>query len=444
MDNSRLSITDTQKRILWTFLDNRNTTIVKDNLPKNTDQMKNYDKFEPMIHGLTSYELGKNMPRQTWEINKKHLLGYQLVRLIREEKKGKQLRKYYDITPIGKFTLLQKLDVEALRQDFSKEFSRFVPEIARHWVELEKIWGNKINFVLKRSLLQINWYQWKTEMSIVKQKRDESKIKKLYEQVLYRFENTSKTTQEKYSEMLYILKKKQDKTGHKLQPFHDNLLKQIKQYRTKPRELGLIWDLMELVGELQKPNDLIKNSSGTQMVEKTVIPFESQQIEISLFREYTNFVHTKIKQVRKETVGNMTSIKTVIPTSLNKINFDVKYNDIMNRLVFIFYYNLVRYYKESEAAMMLASWVWDFTKFRTISEKEFNREIKKDPMRMWHKTHNEKYKIVKEIEKASKKTVTIIQKDAQLQKMMNTGIKEIRSKFAVPKTISDVLDEING
>ena len=38
MDNSRLSLTDTQEKILWTFLDNRDTTIVKDGLPKNTEK----------------------------------------------------------------------------------------------------------------------------------------------------------------------------------------------------------------------------------------------------------------------------------------------------------------------------------------------------------------------------------------------------------------------
>ena len=438
MNNSRLSITDTQEKILWTFLENRDATIVRDRLPKNTEKLENFDKFGQMIRGLTSYDLGKNnIPRRTWDINKEYLVDYQLVSLIRKEKKGKQIRKYYDITPVGRFTLAQKLDIKTLKQDFMKKFSVFVPEIARHWTELEKTWGDKIYFVLKRSLLQINWFQWKKEMRIIEQKRDENQIKKLYKQVLDRFEQLPNIKKEKYSDILHVLKNKQDQKGRKLQAFVDNSLIQIEQYKPEQSEMGLIFDLMRLSNEMDKPNDRIENPLGTQMVEKTVIPFESNQMEITLFRKYTDFTNTKSKQIRKETTGKRTSIKIVIPTSFSQINFDIRDNDIMNRLVFVFYYNLVRYCKENEATVSLANWVWEYKKIITGSEEEFKREVKRDSFAAMNKRNEEKYKISKEITKASKKTATIIQKDAELQKIVNAGIKEIKSKFAVPKTISE-------
>ena len=78
VDSSTLIITDTQEKILWCFLEHRNTTMVQDNLPRNLGKVKNFDKFEPMIRGLTSYDLGKNkIPRRTWEINRKYLQDFQ-------------------------------------------------------------------------------------------------------------------------------------------------------------------------------------------------------------------------------------------------------------------------------------------------------------------------------------------------------------------------------
>ena len=444
MDNSRLSITDTQENILWAFLENRDTTIVKDKLPKDTEKLENFDKFEQMIRGLTSYGLEKNkIPRRTWDINKEYMVGYNLISLIREEKKGKQLRRHYDITSVGRFTLAQKLDIDTLEKNFIKKFSVFVPEIARHWTELEKTWGDKIYFILKQSLLQINWFQWRKEIRIVKQKRDENQIKKSYKHALHRFEQLPDNKKEKYSDILHVLKNKQDKRGHKLQSFLDSSRAQINQYQSEPLEFGLIFDLMTLSDELNKPNDRIENPLGTQIVEKTVIPFESNQMEITLFRKYTDFANTRSKQVRKETTDKGASIKIVIPTSVNQINFDTRNNDIMNRLVFVFYYNLVRYCKEGEAAISLANWIWNYKKFKTRSEKELKKEIRKDPVMAMNKRNIEKYDIAKEITKASKKTITIIQKDAELQKMMNTGIKEIKSKFAIPETVSELSDEIN-
>ena len=444
VDNSRLSITDTQEKILWTFLENRDITEVRDNLPKNIEKLENFDRFEPMMRGLTSYDLGKNnMPRRTWDINKEYLLGFQLVVLIREEKKGKQLRRYYDITPVGRFTLLQKMDIASLEKDFIKKFSVFVPAVAKHWTELQKIWGEKLYFILKSSLLQINWFQWHKDIKIVRQAREESKIQRLLSLVFEEFELLPSSKKAEYSEVIDMLRGNQDKRGDKLLAFVGKRLQNLRHDKTNRQETGMIMNMMMLSDELNKPNDRIENQAGTQMVEKTTIPFESQQIEITLFRKYTDFTKTKAKQSRKETVGNMISSKIVIPKSFNMIDFDNANNDIMHRLVFVFYYNLARYCKEKEAAFSLTEWVWEYTKRKNTSKKDLQKEFKKDPMNVINMINDEKYKIAKEIEKASKKTVTIIQKNTELQEIMNIEINEIKSKLILPKTTSELLTEIN-
>ena len=422
VDSSTLTITDTQEKILWCFLEHRNTTMVQDNLPRNLGKVKNFDKFEPMIRGLTSYDLGKNkIPRRTWEINRKYLQDFQLVAIIREMKTGTQLRKYYDITPIGIFTLLQKLDLDSLEQNFIKNFSTFVPEIARYWEELEKMWGDKLYFILKKSLFQIKWFQWRTETRIVEQKRDENQIKKLSEQIFNKFYKMPENLQEKYSDIIQILKNRQDEElEYKVKLLEWNLLRgNLKS--TEPQEVSLVFDLIKISEELDKPNDRIEHPLGTQMVEKTTIPFESKGIDITMSKKYTDFTSGKCKQSRRETGKYSTSIKIVIPPTLKLVNFDKESNNIMNRLAFVFYYNLVRYYKEDVAMMGLASWIWEQQKFES-----WKNETKGDYINAMLKRNDEKYKIVKEIKKASKKTILVIQKDAELHKMMDVGIKEIK------------------
>ncbi|MCH7561001.1 MAG: hypothetical protein IIC67_06505 [Thaumarchaeota archaeon] len=413
--------------------------MVQDNLPRNLERVKNFDKFEPMIRGLTSYDLGKNkIPRRTWEINRKYLQDFQLVAIIREMKTGTQLRKYYDITPIGIFTLLQKLDLDSLEQNFIKNFSTFVPEIARYWEELEKMWGDKLYFILKKSLFQIKWFQWRTETRIVEQKRDENQIKKLSEQIFNKFYKMPENLQEKYSNIIQILKNRQDEElEYKVKLLEWNLLRgNLKS--TEPQEVSLVFDLIKISEELDKPNDRIEHPLGTQMVEKTTIPFESKGIDITLSKKYTDFTSGKCKQSRRETGKYSTSIKIVIPPTLKLVNFDKESNNIMNRLAFVFYYNLVRYHKEDVAMMGLASWIWEQQKFES-----WKNETKGDYINAMLKRNDEKYKIVKEIKKASKKTILVIQKDAELHKMMDVGIKEIKSKFLEPESVNELLSEIN-
>lgn len=444
VNSSTLTITDTQEKILWCFLEHRNTTMVQDSLPRNLEKVKNFDKFEPMIKGLTSYDLGKNeIPRRTWEINRKYLQDFQLVAIIREMKTGTQLRKYYDITPIGIFTLLQKLDVDSLEQNFMKKFSTFVPEIAKQWKELEKMWGDKLYFVLKKSLLQINWFQWRKEIRIIEQKRDENKIKKTCEQIFSLCDKIPNEIQEKYSNIIQMIKNNEyKKSGFDLQAdVHEAVKGNLKTL--EPREHILVFHLIKLSGELDKPNDRIENPSGTQMVEKTTISFESEEFDIVLSKKYTDYTSGKCKQSRKETRKNSISVKIVIPTSLRLVNFDKESNNIMNRLAFIFYYNLIRYYKEGEASIELASWIWEEKTFKKISIEEYRKEIQKDFINAMMKRNDEKYKIAKEIKKASKKTISIIQKDTKLQKIMNDGIKEIKVKFSKPEKLNEILSEIS-
>lgn len=444
VNSSTLTITDTQEKLLWCFLDHRNTAIVKDGLPKNLKLVKNFDKFEPMIKGLTSYDLGKNnIPRRTWEINRKYLQDFQLVSIIREMKTGKQLRKYYDITPIGIFTLLQKLDVASLEENFMKKFSTFVPEIAKQWKELEKIWGDKLYFVLKRSLLQISWFQWGKEIRIIEQKRDENQIKKLSEQIFDKFDKMSEKLQEKYSDIIQTLKNKQgDEIEYKVRLLEWNLFKDDRK-SVDSQEFSLVFDLIKISEELDKPNNRIENPLGTQMVEKTTIPFESNGMDIILSKKYTDFTSGKSKQSRKETGKYSTTTKIVIPPTLQLVNFDKESNNIMKRLVFVFCYNLIRYCKENDAMVELAGWIWKDKTFKKISLKEYKEKYQKDPMKAMMKRNDEKYQIAMEIKQASKKTTSIIQKDTELHKIMDEGIKDIKLKFSVPESVNELLSEIS-
>lgn len=440
VNSSTLSITDTQEKILWCFLDHRNTTTIQDNLPRNIEKMKNFDKFEPMFRGLTSYDLGKNkIPRRTWEINRKYLQDFQLVALIREIKADTQLRRYYDITPVGIFTLMQKLDMDSLEENFSKKFSKFVPEIARHWEELEKMWGNKLYFILKKSLFQINWFQWRKQIEIIEQKRDENQIKKLSEQAVDIFDKMPKNLQEKYLDIIQMLKNKQYEGLERKVNLLERDVFGGSLGSSEPGEMPLVFYLIKISDELDKPNDRIENPLGTQMVEKTIIPFESNGIDITLSKKYTDFTIGKSKQSRKETRKNSTSIKIVIPTTIHLVNFDKKSNNIMNRLAFVFYYNLIRYHKENLAAIELSSWIWEEQKF-----ENWKKEVSEDTMNAIMKRNHEKYKIVKEIQKASKNTTSIIQKDIELQNVLKVGIEEISSKFSQPKIINEILSKINN
>lgn len=371
MNSSGLKITDTQEKILGTFLEHRDTSIVSDGLsekirnPNKDYFMKTFfsnekkkssviERFDPMIRGLTSYDLEKNkIPRRTWDINSKYLLDYELVVLIREEKKGKQLRKFYDITPIGMFTLLQKLDIETLEQDFLKKFSKQVPEISKHWASLEEKFGKTLFFILKRSLLQINWSHYRKPMEI-------------------------------------------DENGYSV-PF------------------------------------------GAALIEKTIFPFESESMELTLFRKYTDFTTAKGKQSRVEIGENIESVKIVIPTSIHLIDFDKISNNILKRLVFVFYYNLIRLHKEDIATVELAGWVWEHQEF-----EDWRKEARKDPSNAFKKRHNEQFEIARKIIKASKKTAVLIKKDAELKNMLKIGMNEIDSKFSKPRINNELLSEINS
>ena len=108
-----LELTKVQTRILEAFFEVR---------------QKNQDPTQ----GISSYAIrNQGIPGRTFDINKNALLYNQLIRIIHEEKTGKQNRFYYELTPIGFFSL-----IKALSKDNSavlEKYVKFIPHLGERW-----------------------------------------------------------------------------------------------------------------------------------------------------------------------------------------------------------------------------------------------------------------------------------------------------------------------
>ena len=95
--SNMLELNETQTRILKVLLD---IQIEGDN-----------DK------GITSYAIRNHgIPGRTFNTNKDVLLYHQLIRIIKEEKTGKQRRFYYELTPVGFFWVNEIFSYHKFRQ----------------------------------------------------------------------------------------------------------------------------------------------------------------------------------------------------------------------------------------------------------------------------------------------------------------------------------------
>src|SRR5690242_20509299 len=113
-----LTLTESQTNILRTIIDREN-------------QLTSDKK-----HGLTSYQIRKmGIPGRTFDINLHFLLKNQLISLIRSEKTGKQIRRFYSSTPIGVFTVLKSLNFKDAEIEVNF-LSGYVTLLAKNWKEL--------------------------------------------------------------------------------------------------------------------------------------------------------------------------------------------------------------------------------------------------------------------------------------------------------------------
>ena len=131
------SITDAQKNILQVFLE-------KQKMP-----------FENKIRGLSSYDLRQNkIPGRTWDINKSHLKKNRLIEIVKTEKTGKQIRKYYRITTLGIFILMKNCE----RSEFVKILKKYhaeIPDLKQNWSTISEIYGKIFNELSYRTLNRI-------------------------------------------------------------------------------------------------------------------------------------------------------------------------------------------------------------------------------------------------------------------------------------------------
>ncbi|MDH5431254.1 MAG: hypothetical protein OEW78_05150 [Nitrosopumilus sp.] len=128
-----LQLTDTQIRILKLLL-----------------------KYGNNEEGISTYSIGKyQFSRRTFEINREHLLKNKIIQVVKSVKAGKQQREYYDITPLGFFSLLQNMSRKELKREIkTKRFSDFLPKISTHWNDIVKIHHGQEDMILE--LLKIS------------------------------------------------------------------------------------------------------------------------------------------------------------------------------------------------------------------------------------------------------------------------------------------------
>lgn len=108
--------------------------------------------------GVTSYAIrNKKIPGRTFDINKEVLLYNQLIRIIHEEKAGKQNRVYYEITPIGFFSLLKSLSKN--NSAVLERYVKFIPHLGERWQKYSqflKPYEFLLPRLLKRALNEID------------------------------------------------------------------------------------------------------------------------------------------------------------------------------------------------------------------------------------------------------------------------------------------------
>ncbi|RDJ31218.1 MAG: hypothetical protein DWQ18_03420 [Crenarchaeota archaeon] len=108
--------------------------------------------------GVTSYNIrNQKIPGRTFDINKDVLLYHQIIRIIREEKTGKQTRLYYELTPIGFFALIKSLSND--KPDVLLKYIKFIPHLGEQWEKYSSAMGSYhylLLRLLKRALNELD------------------------------------------------------------------------------------------------------------------------------------------------------------------------------------------------------------------------------------------------------------------------------------------------
>jgi hypothetical protein len=107
---------------------------------------------------VTSYSIrNQKIPGRTFDINKDELLYYQLIRITHEVKTGKQTRIYYELTPIGFFSLIKSLAKN--NPSILENYIKYIPHLGEKWdkyIQILKPYQFLLPRLLNRALNEIN------------------------------------------------------------------------------------------------------------------------------------------------------------------------------------------------------------------------------------------------------------------------------------------------
>jgi hypothetical protein len=457
--NNMLELSTIQKKILETFFEKRDTTIIhpdikfteesKKMVARTTAKIKNsdcesyeqqtygvFEGFKAMIRGLTSYDLQKHgILRRTWDINKEFLIKNQLIHLIRERKTGQQTRQFYDITSLGIFWLLQNQDIDSLKHDFLRKYSSHTILTEKRWKDMKKLFGEYLFYILKRSVEQISWEDTLPPGVIKKYPRD----KKMIKDTLSKLEEFVKRRKEWYKEYDEIISAIHDADINNSKPLEKICSRyfDLLQKKDAHDKCIIVFMINDYFDELSKPYERFSHQNRMVVLEKTIFWFES--IEITLRRQYTKFADTKKGiQSRLERNEKRENISMVLPKNMDHIDFREPDNNVLKRLVFVFYHNLLQMAHDDWTRLDIAQSIWYDIKSagktreetKELFQKEYNQYKKGlEKFNYFADMDDQKYDISKKLMTASEDARDIIAKDSELKEIINDGVTEINSEI---------------
>lgn len=94
--------------------------------------------------GFSSYDLERvGISRRTFRDHENYLIEGHRIEILRLEKKGKQERKYYQVTDVARILNLKFTSMSEIYEN-TEQTSRLIPLIGGHWNDLQKIFTDKI------------------------------------------------------------------------------------------------------------------------------------------------------------------------------------------------------------------------------------------------------------------------------------------------------------
>lgn len=296
-------------------------------------------KIDESSVGLTSYDLRKiGIPGRTFDINREFLEKHQLIKLTVKRKRGrKQYAKYYDITPLGFFSLLKLMDVkELIKKLETKHVSKFIPLVGDNWNQLKTMYGDYVVVFLKRSIDQV-----------------------------------------------------------RLVP-------------VRPYSKAMNW------------RETLKSK---EMIEEIEIPFEDYEFSLKISLRHHTYTEDEKDFVKYE------------PKLYDYDNYDDYIDTIIDRITFVFYFNLLRINYDKSYRNNVILEMFDVYKINNSSVKQdsdllFDRFV--EEIGLW-----------KTFKESERRILRIVNESSTLKEIMNRNFDHISSLFVEPDSLKKVISKIN-